>query len=166
MIILHKEETLFRLSIDHYAVPASNLQQLEATAICANIGGGSVKLVTVYFHHCAADFSGCFSGGKLVLLVGDLNIKHRDWNSGVNSPIVVLLRVFASVNSCIFHRPDIFSSVVWYVSNLQLHEDLKVPYLDEHIRNHAQNFNSKIPDSENLSVWQYGIYLFYPRDLI
>jgi hypothetical protein len=37
---------------------------------------------------------------------------------------------------------------------LQLQEDLKFPYLDEHTRNLAQSFNCKIPDSENHLVWQ------------
>jgi hypothetical protein len=51
-----------------------------------------------------------------------------------------------------------------YVSNLQLHEDLEAPNLVEHIRNLAQSFDSKIPDSENLLVRQIGRYLSYPRD--
>jgi hypothetical protein len=42
----------------------------------------------------------------------------------------------------------------WYVNNLQLHSDLEVSYLVEHIRNLAQSFESKIPDSENLVVQQ------------
>ena len=48
-------------------------------------------------------------------------------------------------------------------SNLQLHEDLEVPYLAEHIRYHAQNFDSKILDSENLLVLQFARHFFYPR---
>ena len=31
----------------------------------------------------------------------------------------------------------IIAASPWYVSNLQLHEDLKVPYIAEHIRNLA-----------------------------
>ena len=47
---------------------------------------------------------------------------------------------------------------------LQLHEDLEVPYIVEHIRNLAQSFDSKIPGAENLLVRELGRYLFYPRD--
>ena len=43
-----------------------------------------------------------------------------------------------------------------YVSNLQLHEDLEVPYIAEHIRNLAQSFDSKIPSAEELLVRRLG----------
>ena len=52
----------------------------------------------------------------------------------------------------------IIAGAPWYVSNLQLHEDLEVPYIAEHIRNLAQSFDFKIPDLENLSVQQIGRY--------
>ena len=58
----------------------------------------------------------------------------------------------------------IIAGAPWYVSNLQLNEDLEVPYIAEHIRNLAQSFDSKIPGVENLLVQQLGRYLFYPRD--
>jgi hypothetical protein len=38
---------LVRRGIDHYSVPVSNLQQMEATTICVNFGGRPVKLVAV-----------------------------------------------------------------------------------------------------------------------
>ena len=58
----------------------------------------------------------------------------------------------------------IFADVPWYISNIELHEDMKVPYIAEHFRNLAQSFDSKIPDAENLLVRQLGRYLSYPRD--
>ena len=58
----------------------------------------------------------------------------------------------------------IIADAPWYVSNLQLHENLEVSYLAEHIRNLDQSFKSKIPDSENFLVRQLGGYLAYPRD--
>ena len=101
--------------IDNYALPVSNLQQLEATAICANIGGRPVKLVAVYLSPLRslldADLSECFGGGKPVFLAGDLNAKHREWNSRVNSPRGVLLRDFATANSCFVHGPDVPTTV-------------------------------------------------------
>ena len=53
----------------------------------------------------------------------------------------------------------------WYVSNLQLHSDLGVPYLAEHIRNIAQSLYPTFPDTENPLVWQLGRYLAYSRDV-
>ena len=58
----------------------------------------------------------------------------------------------------------IIAGAPWYVSNLQLHVDLDVPYIAEHIRNLEQSFDSKIPGAENILVQQLGRYLFYPRD--
>ena len=101
---------LVRRGIDHYSVPVSNLRQMEATAICVNIGGRPVKLVAVYLSPLRSLLEGdlleCISGGTPVLLPGDLNAKHKDWNSRLNSPRLVLLRGFASTNSCIVHGPD------------------------------------------------------------
>ena len=61
---------LVRRGINHYALPVSNLQQLEASAICANIDGRPVKLVAVYLSPLRslldADLSECFGGGKPV----------------------------------------------------------------------------------------------------
>ena len=81
---------LVRRGIDHYSVPVSNLRQMEATAICVNIGGRPVKLVAVYLSPLLsladADLFECISRGTPVLLAGDINAKHKDWNSRLNSP--------------------------------------------------------------------------------
>ena len=53
----------------------------------------------------------------------------------------------------------------WYVSNLQIHSDLGVPYLAEHIRSIAQSLYSTFPDAENPLVRQLGRYLVYSRDV-
>ena len=52
----------------------------------------------------------------------------------------------------------------WYVSNLQIHLDLGVPYIDEHMRNIAQSLDSTLPNAKNPLVRQLGRYLIYPRD--
>ena len=101
---------LVRRGIDHYSVPVANLRQMEATNICVNIGGRPVKIVVVYLPPLRslvdADLLGCISGGTLLPLPGDLKAKHKDWNSRPNSPRGVLLREFASTNSCILSGPD------------------------------------------------------------
>ena len=57
------------------------------------------------------------------------------------------------------------TGALWYVSNLELHSDLGVPYLAEHIRSIAESLYSTFPDAENPPVWQLGSYLAYSRDV-
>ena len=54
-----------------------------------------------------------------------------------------------------------FADAPWYVSNLQLHEDLEVTYIAEHIRDLAQSFDSKIPDV-TVRTFDFGslIYIY------
>ena len=81
---------LVRRGIDHYSAQVSNLRQMEPTVICVNIGGRPVQLVEAYLSPLRspvdADLLECISGRKPVLLAGDLNAKHKDWNSRHNSP--------------------------------------------------------------------------------
>jgi Metal-dependent hydrolase len=73
------------------------------------VGGRSYSWRTIY-HHCDpcfdTDLLECITGGTPVLLAGDLNAKHKDWNSRLDSQIGVLLREFPSTNSCIVHGPN------------------------------------------------------------
>jgi hypothetical protein len=54
-----------------------------------------------------ADLSACFGGGLPVLLAGDLNAKHVDWNSLLNTRRGKLLCDYADYNSCLIFGPDI-----------------------------------------------------------
>ena len=47
----------------------------------------------------------------------------------------------------------------WYVSNRQIHEDLGVPMLADHIRALTASFDSKLADAGNPLVRQIGRYL-------
>jgi hypothetical protein len=73
---------LVHQGIDHYAVPVSGLQHLEATAIHLVLATRPVKLVAAYPSPTRplfeSDQSECLGGG---LMAGDLNAKHTDWNS-------------------------------------------------------------------------------------
>ena len=51
----------------------------------------------------------------------------------------------------------------WYVSNRQIHEDLGVPLLADHIRALTESFDSKLADVGNPLVRQLGRYLSFPR---
>jgi exonuclease III len=76
---------LVRRGIDHYAITVPGLTQLEATAIHVMLASGPVKILAAYLSPSRplieADLSSCLSGGLPVLMAGDLNAKHVDWNS-------------------------------------------------------------------------------------
>jgi hypothetical protein len=53
----------------------------------------------------------------------------------------------------------IATSAPWYMSNSQIHEDLGVPFLADHIRALTDSFDSKLADAGNPLVRQLGRYL-------
>ena len=53
-----------------------------------------------------ADLTACFGGGLPVLMAGDLNSKHADWNSRLTTRRGKLLRDYADGNSCLIFGPD------------------------------------------------------------
>jgi hypothetical protein len=70
----------------------------------------SVKLVAAYLLPTRllieSDLTECLSGGFPVLMAGDLNAKHTDWNSRLITARVSLLRYYANRNSCLIYGPD------------------------------------------------------------
>jgi hypothetical protein len=53
-----------------------------------------------------ADLTVCFGGGLPVLMAGDFNDKHMDWNSRLNTRRGKLLRDYVDENSCLIFGPD------------------------------------------------------------
>jgi hypothetical protein len=47
----------------------------------------------------------------------------------------------------------------WYISNRQIHEDLGVPFFEEHTRALTESYDSKLAGVGNLLVLQLGRYL-------
>jgi hypothetical protein len=47
----------------------------------------------------------------------------------------------------------------WYISNVQIHEDLGVPFFAEHIRALIESYDSMLADVGNPLVQQLGRYL-------
>jgi len=86
-------------------VPVPGLTHLEATAIQVILAGRLVKILAAYFFPfpplIGVDLTACFGGGLPVLMAGDLNIKHMDWNSQLK-----LIRDYADENSCLIFGPD------------------------------------------------------------
>jgi len=55
------------------------------------------------------------------------------------------------------------TSAPWYVSNRQIHEDLGVPLLADHIRALTESFDLKLADVGNPLLRQLGRHLSFPR---
>jgi hypothetical protein len=76
---------------------------LEATAIPVILAGTPVKILATYLSPSRplieADLTACFGRGVPVLLADDLNYKHVDWNSRLNTRQGKLLRDYAEENS-------------------------------------------------------------------
>jgi len=53
-----------------------------------------------------ADLTACFGGELPVLIAGDLNAKHVDWKSRLNTRRAKLLRDYGDENSCLIFGPD------------------------------------------------------------
>ena len=76
---------LVRRGIVHHSVPVPRLTHLEATAVQVTLAGRPVKILAAYLSPSrpliGADLTACFGGGLPVLLDGDLNANHVNWNS-------------------------------------------------------------------------------------
>jgi hypothetical protein len=70
----------------------------------------TVKILATYLSPSrpliGADLDVCFDGGLRVLLAGDLNAKHVDWNSRLITRRGKLVRDYADENSCLIFGPD------------------------------------------------------------
>ena len=86
------------------------MAHLERTAIQVILPGKPVTVLAAYLSPSrpliGADLTACFGGGLPVLLVGDLNDKHVDWNSRLSTRRGKLLRDYADENSCLIFGPD------------------------------------------------------------
>jgi len=87
---------LVRRGIVHHSVPVPDQTHLEATAIQVTMAGRPVKILAAYLSPSrpliGADLTACFGGGLPVLLACDLNAKHVDSNSRLNTRRGKLLR--------------------------------------------------------------------------
>jgi hypothetical protein len=78
---------------------------LEATAIEVTSDGKRAIILAAYFSPSrpliGADLTVFFHGGLPVLMAGDLNAKHVDWNCRLGTRWGKLLRDYADENSCL-----------------------------------------------------------------
>jgi hypothetical protein len=57
----------------------------------------------------------------------------------------------------------IATNVSWYVGNRQIHEDLGIPFVFDHIRVLTESFDSKLADAGNPLVRQLGRHIVPPE---
>jgi hypothetical protein len=96
--------------IVHHSVPVLGLTYLEATAIQVMLASRPVIVLKAYLSPSCpligVDMDACFGGGLSVLLAGDLNAKHVDWNSQLSTRKGNLLHDYANKNSCLIFGLD------------------------------------------------------------
>ena len=101
---------LVRLGITQHSVPVPGLTQLEATAIQIMLTGRPVKVLAAYLSTSRslieADLDACFGCELPVLMAGDMNDKHFDWNSRLSTRRGTLLRDYADGKSCLIFVSD------------------------------------------------------------
>jgi hypothetical protein len=101
---------LVRRGIVHHSMPVPGLTYLEATAVQVLLAGRPVKILATYLSPSrplvGADLTACFGKGFPVLMAGDLNAKHVDWNSRLTTRRGKLLHDYADENSCLISAPD------------------------------------------------------------
>jgi hypothetical protein len=128
---------LVRRVIDHYAVPVLGLTQLEETAVHIMLPSGPLKILAVYLSPfrpiVGSDLSACFDGGFPILMLGDLNAKHVDWNSRLTTTRGKLLRDYTRGNCCLIYGPDSTNTLPYNSSatpdalDIEITKDLNFP---------------------------------------
>ena len=95
---------LVRRGIVHHSVSVAGLTHLQATATQIILAGRPMKILAAYFSPSrpliGEDLTACLGGGLPALMTGDLNAKHVDRNSGLNTRRGKLLRDYVDENSC------------------------------------------------------------------
>ena len=101
---------LVRRGIVHHSVPVPGLTHLETTAVQVTLACRPVKILAAYLLPSrpliGADLTACFGGELPILMPGDLNAKHVDWNSRLTTIRGKLLRVYTDENFCLIFEPD------------------------------------------------------------
>jgi len=73
----------------HHSMPVPGLTHLEATAIQVTMASKPVLILAAYLSPTCpligANVTACFGRGLLVLMAGDLNANHVDWNLHLNT---------------------------------------------------------------------------------
>jgi hypothetical protein len=101
----------------------------------------------------------CIRNGVLLykqLIRPMMNYACPVWRSAAHSHIQKL-QILQSTCLCIATNSP------WYTGNKQIHDDLRVPYFADHIRQLTERFDSKLPGVGNPLVARMGGHVRWPR---
>ena len=91
-------------------MPVPGLTHVDATAIQVTLAGSPVVVIASYLSPTrpliGEELFACFGGVLPVLMAGDLNAKHVDWNSRLSTRRWKPIRAYADENSCLMFGPD------------------------------------------------------------
>jgi hypothetical protein len=86
------------------------MTHLKATANPVTLAGKPVIILAAYVSPSSlligADRTACLGRGLSILMPGDFNAKHVDWNSRLRTRRGKLLHDYADENSCTIFGPD------------------------------------------------------------
>jgi hypothetical protein len=101
---------LVHRGIVHYLVSSLGLTYHEATTKQIMLDPSLVKVLAAYLSssrpRIGEDLDACFGGGLPVLLAGDVNAKHVDWNLRLSSRSGKHLRDYDDENLRLIFRPN------------------------------------------------------------
>ena len=100
--------------------PLGNQRWPERTSLVlpgTKLAGKPTKILAIYL----------LSGGLRVLMAGDLNAKHVDWNSRLTIVRGKLLGDYADRHSCLIHGPDSPTTVPYNPSAIAVTKNLPTP---------------------------------------
>ena len=101
---------LVRRGIVHHSVPVPGLNHLEAIVIQVTFAEKPAIIHACYLLPSppliGADVTACLGGRLPVLMAGDLNAKHVDWNSRLSTRREKLVRDDADENSYLIFGPN------------------------------------------------------------
>ena len=113
------------------------MTHLKATANPVTLAGKPVIILAAYVSPSSpligVDRTACLGRGLSILMPGDFNVKHVDWNSRLRTRRGKLLRDYADENSCMIFGPDspttnpYNSSVTPDVLDIAIIENLSFP---------------------------------------
>jgi hypothetical protein len=134
-------------------VPVPGLTHQEATGLQIVLAGRPVKVLAAYLSPSrpliGADQDAFFGGGFPVLLAGDLNVKHVDWNSRLITRRGKPLRDYADEKSCVIFGPD-------YPTTIQYNPSATIDILDivitRHLASSVHLTSCSALSSDHLSV--------------
>jgi len=121
---------LVRRDIGHHAVSFKGLEHLEATAIQVMMANKPVIILAAYLSPSrplnALELSACLDDGLPVLIAGNLNAKHVEWNSRLIMKRGRLFGDYADKNLCLIHGPNTPTTVPYNPYSARIEDEIRL----------------------------------------